>query len=327
MKSHEYEFKSRDLARLLAWPLATVALFAAATHLVTLAGLLPKPRPMLDLDRTIITHQVEASRARQDASIVLLGDSSCLMNVDAVELGRLLGQPVLNLGTLSYLDLSASAELLRQYAQANPGKLRAMVILQHPEALRRPAPQEYHVNLLRHLLDGTDFGPRETFHGKVMQVLGLEAWQNRVLARALPAPLPGAFRQRYGFATDLDRQLTAKRGSLLDPDVQPLRGSAEYRLAPTLERVSRDFRAAVPEGTKLFAGITPVPANFAGRSYPAKRDEMLATWGQWLRADATLTNLPPTLPDDRFVKTTHLNEAGVREFTEALAGALAPNLR
>ncbi len=327
LKSHFCECSTMDVARLLAWPLAIIALFAATMHLAAAAGWLPAPRPTLDLDRTILTHQLEASRARQDATLVLLGDSSCLMNVDAAELTARLGQPVLNLGTLSYLDLNASAELLRQFVAANPGQLRAVVLLQHPEALRRPAPQEYHTNLLQHLLDGRDFGPRHTVQGALMSLLGLEIFQSRLLARVLPAPLPGAFRQTYGFSADLDRHLTEHRGSLRDPDVQPLRGSAEYRLAPALERASRDFRAAMPSGVKLLVGITPVPEEFAGRSYSLTRDAMLSKWGQWLEADITLTNLPPMLKDDRFVKTTHLNEAGVREFTETLARALAPHLR
>lgn len=327
MKSYFCEFSVTDVARLLAWPLAIIALFAVAMHLAANAGWLPAPRPTLDLDRTILTHQIEASRARQDATIVLLGDSSCLMNVDAIALAARLGQPVLNLGALSYLDLNASAELLRQFVAANPGQLRAVVLLQHPEALRRPAPQAYHTNLLQHLLDGRDFGPRSTVHGALMSFLGLEIFQNRLLARVLPTPLPGAFRQAYGFSADLDRHLTAHRGSLRDPDVQPLRGSAEYRLAPALERASRDFRVAMPPGVKLLVGITPVPGEFAGRSYPLTRDAMLSTWGQWLAADATLTNLPAVLKEDRFVKTTHLNEAGVRKFTEALARALVPQVQ
>lgn len=327
MKSHYCEFSAQDLARLIAWPLATVAIFAAAMHLAAIAGWLPAPRPTLDLDRTILTHQVEASRARSDARIILLGDSSCLMNVDAIDLSVRIGQPVLNLGTLSYLDLDAFAELLRQFAAANPGRLRTVVLLQHPEALRRPAPQTYHTNLLRHLLDGRDFGPRQTAHGRLLSWLGLEIYQNRLLARLLPTPLPGAFRQTYGFSADLERHLTAHRGSLRDPDVQPIRGSAEYRLASALERASRDFRTAMPPGVKLLVGITPVPRKFAGRSYPLTRDAMLSSWGQWLQADATLTNLPVVLDDARFVKTTHLNDAGVREFTEALARALALNLR
>lgn len=327
MTSHTFDLTAKDLARLLAWPLATVALFAVAMHVATRAGWLPSPRPTVDLDRTILTHQVAASRASQDAAIVLLGDSSCLMDVDAAALSARLGQPVLNLGTLSYLDLGAFALLLREYVRANPDRLRAVVLLQHPEALRRPAPQAYHTNLLRHLIAGRDFGPRQTFHGELMQWLGLEIFQDRLLARMLPTPLPGAFGRTYGFSADLDRHLTTHRGSMHDPDAQPIRGSAEYRLAPTLERACREFRAAVPPGVKLFVGLTPVPADFAGSAYPATHDALLSVWAGWLRADAVLTNLPPTLPDARFVKTTHLSESGVREFAEAVARALAAQLR
>ena len=80
MKSHTYEFKSRDLATLLVWPLVPVALFALLMHGGSGLRLLPSPRPTLDTDRTIVIHQAEASRAPRETEILLLGDSSCLMS-------------------------------------------------------------------------------------------------------------------------------------------------------------------------------------------------------------------------------------------------------
>ena len=43
-------------------------------------------------------------------------------------------------------------------------------------------------------------------------------------------------------------------------------------------------------------------------------------------ADATLTNLPPVLPDDSFVRTTHLKESVIPSYTTQLAFALRPHL-
>src|SRR5512139_2493057 len=99
MRSHVHEYSPVDLLRVLAWPLVPVAVFAAAMHLGTWARLWPAPRPALDVDRTVLIHQAEVARSAQDAEIVLLGDSSCLMDVSARQLAEELGRPVLNLGT------------------------------------------------------------------------------------------------------------------------------------------------------------------------------------------------------------------------------------
>lgn len=57
-----------------------------------------------------------------------------------VALSELPGRPILNLGTLGYIDLAADALLLRSCSEANPGRLHAIVLLVHPgsHALSKP---------------------------------------------------------------------------------------------------------------------------------------------------------------------------------------------
>src|SRR5688572_2249823 len=140
MRSHTYDFEAKDVIRLAGLPLVPVVVFAAVMHVAALFHLLPRPRPNLDVDRTLIIHKAEASGLRSDAEVLLLGDSSCLMDVSAVQLGQQTGRPALNLGTLSYLDMDAHATLLKRFVTANPNQLKAVVLLLHSEALRRPAP-------------------------------------------------------------------------------------------------------------------------------------------------------------------------------------------
>ena len=130
---------------LLAPPLGVIALFAVLLHLGAALHLLPPPRPTLDIDRTVLLHQAAASQSVQDANLLLLGDSSCLMNVAARPLGVWLpGVTALNLGTDSYLDPASYATLLRHYTATNRTPLRAVVLLMHPEALRRAASESRH---------------------------------------------------------------------------------------------------------------------------------------------------------------------------------------
>ena len=325
MKSHICEFEPRDVVRMISGPLIVLGLFAVAMHLGARTQLLPAPRPVLDTDRTILIHQAEASRTLSDAEVLLLGDSSCLMNVSARRLGEQLGHPVLNLGTFSFLDLVAHAALLREFVRANPGRPRVIVLLMHPEALRRVGSEEYYANALTSFLAGKDPRPA-TAKGQVPWMLGADIFKGRLLSRALPLPLGGIYGHVYGFNRNLEASLTVGRGSIVDPEPKPFAGAAEYRLGPTLERASKTFRATVPPEVRLLVGITPAPAGFVGVGHPAQHAEMLRQWSQWLKADGTLTQLPAMLPAESFVRTTHLKESAAAAYTDQLAAALKPHL-
>lgn len=322
MKSHTYEFGPKDLLRLVVGPLLPLAIFAVAMHASAWLHFLPPPRPTLDAERAILIHQAEAARRPQDAEVLLLGDSSCLMNVSARQLGEQLGRPALSLATFSFLDLNAHALMLREFAQANSGRPRAVVLLMHPESLRRLGAEPYYLAVLTNFWAGCDHCRTELLSGRASCLLGVDAFNGRILSRVVPTPLNGAYAHRYGFTRDLENFLTREHGSAIDPDSKPFAGNAEYRLAPTLERASKNFRSAVPPGAKLFVGITPVPERFAGARYPQLHADLLRQWSQWLQADVVLTNLPSTLPDDSFARSTHLKETFVPRYTEQLAAAL-----
>ena len=321
MKSHIFEFAAKDVIRTLALPLGGLVVFAASMHLLSRWSVLPPPRPALDLDRTILIHQAEAARSSPKTEIVLLGDSSCLMDVMADQLSAQLSRPVLNLGTLSYLDLEAHGTLLREFVRAHPGQLRAVLLLMHPEALRRLEGEPYHLAILENFLRGTDHCPPLGLYSEVSCALGLEIFRGRLLSRAIASPLPNnEYGRFYRFTADLERFMTRHHGSLIEPVRKPFAGSAEYRLATSLQLQSRAFVVQVPAGVKLFAGITPLPASFVRADYARQYGELLAEWSRWLGADSL--GLPATLPDERFGRVTHLTETGAREYTTRLAQLL-----
>lgn len=328
--SHEYVFDRRDLARTVGCPLAVVVAVALLLHAAGRTHLLPPPWPALDMDRTILVHQAAASRAAAPgARCLLVGDSSCLMSVAARELAAGLNCETLNLATLSYVDLPTHARLVRERMEARPGAIKAVVLLMHPESLRLAQPPSYYRRQIEDFLDGRDSQAETGWLGKLQHWLGQDILRGRVLSRLVPAPLPGVFGRRYGFTPDLDAALTRSGGSLVDPHVfrrEEDQGNAEYRLARRIESESRIFRQAVPPGVPLVVGLTPVPQSHARSSPPEMRRRMLETWGQWLKADAVLSELPDTMPDEAFATVTHLSEDGARGFTERLAAALKPLL-
>ncbi len=325
MKSHVYEFSWKGLFGVLIPPLIPLAVFGAIMHLGIWTKVLPSPRPALDVDHTILIHQVESAQKRSAADLVLIGDSSCLMNVSAKDAGEQLGLKVLNLGSLSYLDLNSHAAILQQYISSNPGSPREVVLLMHPEALRQPGPERYYTNLLHQLLTGT--APAQ-IGGTVKpfeQLIGADEFRARILIRSLPVPLSGAYGSRYGFTHDLENYMEANHGSVIDPTARTFKGNAEYGLAKHIERASPAFRRAIPEGVRLKVAITPVPESFPGKHYRETHAEMLKQWSEWLGAEPL--QLPATMPDDYFVSTTHLNERGVAAYTKILGEALAARIR
>ena len=329
IQSHRYEFTVKELLAVVSPPLLVLALAAVVLRGGAAAGLLPPPCPALDADRTILLHQATPGPASRNADVALIGDSSCMMDVSALQLGELSDRPrsVVNLGTLSYLDLPAYALILARHSSARATPFRTVVLLVHPEALRRAAPSEYHVETLRHFYNGTDYcGPAVP---RILCALGVETFRGRILSRAVPQPLPGELGRDFGFNQDLWDYLSAHNGSAYDPgrfDPAAAEGNAEYRLARSLEGASRAFRAAVPPGVRLVAGITPAPQSFVDRRFPEVRRKLLETWGVWLNADVLLTGLPSVMPDDLFASKTHLNKRGVRLYTEELSRALETHL-
>lgn len=325
MRSHQWQFTFQALGRALAPTVATTGLFALILHAAAVVGWLPPPRPTLDVDRTILVHQAESSRLPHAARTVLIGDSSCLMDVSATALGEALGEPVINLATLSYLDLPTHAALIREYVRANPGRLERVVLLMHPETLRLRAVPGYFRRQIEDFLAGRD-SPTHTGAAEwIESALGVTRLRGRLLSRALPWPLPGEWGRFYGFARDLEAFLAAHGGSAVDPrrfDPAREHGSADYRLAPRFEPESRRFRESLPDGVELCVGITPAPASFVLPDHAPRCRAMLRQWGAWLAADRRLEELPPVLADDRFASRAHLNARAGAAYTRQLAHAL-----
>jgi hypothetical protein len=330
MKSHRYEVDWADVSRLLGGILIPALVFAVLMRLGSTWGFLPPPWPALDMDQTILTHQAQASRTATQADLLFLGDSSCLMDFSGKELEEIeKGQHrILNLGSLSYLGLNGYAAMLSRYAAANPGRLKTVVLLLHPEMLRGVAPAIPYLLFLSDFYAGVDPGDHTTVLGQCRGLLGLDVFRSRFLGR-LPLALPGPYGYYYGFTRNLQEFMDAHRGSVVDPHQFVPRaglGNAEYRLAPAWEPGCQAIKAAVPPGTILVIGITPVPQSFAASDFPARRDRILNQWGQWIQADVCLSHLPPVLPDSWFASITHLNEEGARRYTEILAQCLNPLL-
>jgi hypothetical protein len=298
-------------------------------------GLLPLAPVSLDPDTTILAHQALASRARDPAEVVLLGDSTCLLGVDALGLSRgLPGQPrTLSLALFVWLDLNTYAEALADFATANPGQIRAVVLLLTPLKLAHPTRDDGSaLKEWRRMRQNLQLTASEPDAHSWKDWFGIRLVQQRVLSRLLAHPLRGDGAMFFGFCSDIDAYMTEHHGSLVDfgtalsgPGV-PSVPAGHWELAPEFEAESRAFRANLPRGARLFIGLIPSVANVNSEELRRQRDDLLRRWDRWIQADPLLTNLPPALPALFFSRTAHLNEVGQKKFTAALSQELAPLL-
>ena len=323
MRSHHYDFSSRETLRLILGPLVPLLCFIVLLKFAGAAGLLPPPFPILDVDRTILLHQATASRQPTAAQVLLIGDSSCLMNVSAPDLQEELGGSirVQNLGTLSYLDPREYAAFVRNYASGNRGSVQLVVLLMHPQALRLGSRQTYFSDLLRAWESGNDLCPPGG--SPLLCAAGISGFQSRVLTRLLPAPLPGAYGVEYGFSWNLWARLTRQNGSIHDPGrftSAPV--NTEYTFSENIEIFSRGFKESCPPTAKLVIGITPLPVSLAPPRYSETFTRNLNQWAQWTGADYSLGGLAGSLPDEAFASSAHLNSKNVASYTKALAEEL-----
>jgi hypothetical protein len=323
MKSHEYTFPAGALIKLCAWPMAWVAVFAVVVHGLCAVGGLPSPRPTGNFEQAILTHQLEASRTAPQADVVLVGDSSCLMNVLPRVVEEQTGRSVLNLGTLSYMGPAEFARIAAAYLEREQPV--CIVLLMHPEALRRAAPLPHYVEIVDAFYEGRPPPARAGMYGRLVEVLGLANLRDRVLDRALPRALPVAYAETYGFTHDLYHIMDENGGHVQAAgrfEAGPGQGHAEYSVSEQVIAAGVRFREAVPQTVKLLAAITPAPDSFVLSGYPAIRDEMLAAWVESMEADIGLADLPATMDDRFFASKTHLNQRGSARFSRQLAAAL-----
>jgi hypothetical protein len=330
MKGHEYRFAIREACGALLPTLAVLICIAAGLKLMVITGLMPAVASVNNAGTTILAHQASAARSHYPGEVVLLGDSTCLVGVDAASLSRELpGQPpALNLSLFIWLALKDYGEVLADFASANPGQVRTVVLLLTPEKLGadiRPTEEELWHNVRREVQGlSTPIVPSATLRDR----LGFGGLRENLLSHVLATPLRGkgpgvAF---YGFCSGVDAYMTAHDGSYLEfgslarPRKIPQR---KWAFVADLEVESRAFRSRVPPGAKFFAGLTPIAESYCSPDERVQRLDMLHRWNRWIQADALLTNLPPSLPDVLFAGQGHLNEAGQKRFTSALARQLS----
>ena len=292
-----------------------------AAALLAGAGLLVRaetgPLPRRDLESIVVEGQMARARTIPDADVLILGDSSALMGIDADQLGRELGgKRVESLATIGFVGPAGFAHLLDETATAG-----------------------HHFGTVVLVLHGVSLALDERVFGR----LGFEAmaeghekrgrWPtwvrdaiyDRWVATVLDLPLPGSFGRSYGRPADLAAALREHHGSLVDPNTFARSTSEPFRfqLSPAVATRLDAFASTwARRGTgKLLLLITPIPESRVGPDTLETRATTAAEVQERL-GGATQLPLPASMPDADFASLTHLDAEGRARYTALLAREL-----
>lgn len=292
------------------------------------------------LEYAIVEEQLQRSKTIAHADILVVGDSSGLMGVDAPLLGRLLGgKKVENLCTLGYVGPAGYASLLERYFQRGL-KAETVILLMHGVSLNRP--EKEWEGWQDMVVDERDFRG-----GAENSWKGVRAKLNEVaFGRLFTLPMPGAWGGFYGTSFEVRDAIRTHAGSLYEPvwrlPLQPeavkasisagfvhhtqLSKSAEERLT-----IFADKAVAFPVDRIVF-GFTPTYLSLKSAPSLAEVKQTVAQVEGLLRAKIRhfdRLELEPFEADGYFATETHLNRVGREHFTHELAtllraGAPAP---
>ncbi len=318
MKSHQYDHTVADFLIPSLAPWLGVALLAVFVRLAIPA--LPAPQAHLDLDRTVISNQIQSSKSLQAADLILIGDSSCLMNVDALQLEKETGLKTRNFGMLSFLDMPTFGLTAKNHAESSSSPARKALVIVHPEFLRRASPSRAHIEYARSVqLDEDYFYSVKAPWKSVDYLSGAWIVRNRFIGR-LPNPLSGPFREYFGFTTSMTAYMDEHHGSAVDPGkltAEDLKGNVEYRISDYQRMGAERFREMCGDDVEIWIGISPIPQSLVESSYSEKLSALQDEWSALLGADHVLP-LPAALADENFANKTHLTPAAVSGYTEKL---------
>lgn len=318
MISHTYEPGWKQAGLLGLWTVLTLLAVAATLQAGLSMKALPPASLRQDPDSVIIGTKGKMAREKDSASVVFVGDSSCLVNVDMATLLEAGGVRGVNLGLLSYLSIHSFGRIAQEAVKSR-GQGRIVLVV-HPDALRLAAVSLPHEKLLAAIFDDA---PVEIWGSPnpVARILGFDEFRDRVMNRIIPEPLRGAFGAHYGFSGDLEKELLRSRGTMreartFDPKLET--ASGEYRLATRIESECRGFRGRLPVGTRVRIIISPVPASIARKNHENQMDEFQARLESWLGADPWVSKMPSVLPDSQFATVTHLLQEASIQYSQVL---------
>jgi hypothetical protein len=330
-RSHEFQFPASALMAVVAPTVIAFSALVGVLHSLNWLDWLPAPRPALTGDQFVIRDRYETALADDPAEVIIIGDSSSVMGVDAAALSDLLpGKPqAYNLGLFLGLPMEVYAEAAQKFIDNHPDQVRAVVLLTTFSRLADAAPSGPSTDYWRRLWTGEPEYDEAT--SSTDEWLLLNRVRDGILTRLIPFERHGEKGVFYGGIVQAGHYVRKHRGSAYSHEVHNRQGSLEkvqWSLDQAALAQARRSRELIPRSVAFVYGVMPMPETYATKDSHQRRTEIMNELNVELGADHLLTNLPVTLPDGFFSDVVHLNRRGQEVFTRLLAAELAKlNLR
>lgn len=269
-----------------------------------------------NLGLLLVNEQIKRAKNLSYANIVIVGDSSGLMNIDALKLEKHLNVRVENLSTMQITGPHSYGLLLKQVASRAAGKLRLVLLVLHPDSVDLNEKVLSEANYENYITEMK--GPivlANNYYSKVRQDLLSHVVDLQIM--------PGAYGNFYGSADNVLTFMNKNRGSLIDPN---------FMTVPTQQKIGGKISAAFAwrwqKLGKILQGLeyplafimSPVEQNRYNQRIIKKLKQNLI---ENLRVSQLYTlNLPEAFTTSHFATATHLNRIQRSAYSDSLAKAL-----
>lgn len=305
-----------------------VALFllAAALHVLNAIGWLPERRPIQTMDEIVFEHRRDVA-ATSTASVVIIGDSSSAIDVEAPLLEMLLppGSEVVNQGLLMGLPIALYCEPALGIVASRAHDQTHVVLLFTPKFLVREISSPYHVSLWRQSQDKRN----PTGGTRLPDWTAIDIGRERLFIPGVPWATHGRAGVFLPYVRVSQKHLAEHQGSRYDVgwfNPSPGERSSSWEIRPRYLAEAGGIRSMLGASARLYLGLTPLPESAVDPGFENWRNRMLFRLNGAVHADVLLTNLPATLPNGFCASEVHLNQRGAEHYTRLLATELAKTI-
>lgn len=278
------------------------------------------------VDDAVLDVQWKRARRPIHADLVILGDSSALMDVNARQLDdHLDGVSVESLALFGSAGPRAYAKIAETALQRG-AQMGTVVILLAPHTLMHEESYFAKRGIETRILNVESTVQRSPGMGARNKVY------HDLIGQVIQWPVPGWYGVRYGTREDIENLIVHDQGTLFDPhppitsrgalaavDYEFTISDAVARRLPPLRELVADLDAReIP----VFVGVTPIPLAYAGEHTAASRRRLIDQLAAALDVEKSdFLALPMTFPNDRFANV-HLTDQGRQEYTQLVAAQL-----
>lgn len=271
------------------------------------------------LELMFLSTQMDRAAELPASDVLIVGDSSSLMGLDAAALSQRSGKNVQSLAVMAPVGPVGYAAIARRYLE-RAGPVRRLIIQLSPATFDMRDAEFASLGFEQMALDGQITRALPWWEGARTKLYAT------MIDQVMPLPLRGAYGASYGWPADVREYIWSGHGTMYDPtasrplDFRPIEG--EYTvlsgaMARRLSEMGQIVRQLPVGSVKLL--ITPMRKAPFTPSSRMIRDTMVAEVMRLLGLPPdALLDLPATLPDELFVSSRHLNQKGRAMLTDLL---------